>query len=754
MANLRCLVGNNQSALVVPDSLNEFGQQALLDRAPDGIRLIPRPMAVARIWCEKHRKNYLGEGVKSSEGRPLGYLQILHFGMDCWELVLVPIHATEHKTKTYLIPVRNRRDDMLFELPYWGICLTMQLIGSLPINSAAGWRCLFADEGLQQRWWGENADNAMEPINTFLREGIGAKRRREMESWPIYRHLLDHNSDSLNSFESEIRKVYNSQKRNIKDLLCLGTIICGSFAELKYGNGIFAQHCAQIIQEINGDTTSPLHLRFNAAALGAHRLAQAISRNEPSYRDTLTPIDIHTRSTSATNDEIDDWIPLVEARTVEAGNDYVPESPITGLHIEAGEEALSLILRRRGLMDRFEHRRIRADLHQPTDRNEHVSINVRVRPGQGHARAQVTSVNPGIFQTMLNWKTMERCAAPPPPMLSYIPGVTRLYSTSRHFYACREYIARIVHAVDNQEVPDHGTLLDWIKELREGPKRKSQDEMVGMNKWPMRDSNPVRQEDFFKHTSLFGSDGSKEGAARSTLLDEFLDSLARLYKSFRLPPDKNSVKVRDALMRIGGWCYLAIPEQILKDIRLSFEQSTIDIKKVEVESAGLTFHSDEELKKFYSRLIQAIKKRRLNIHYGKEKPERGDANNNWWRSLRNIARFRERATHPEVITREDLDEVLQGVIEMLTIEVRKRKSDQLFSNGVKSTIYLMKRRRFEKSFLNNECEKRKQLQRLLERSRNYVGYTSAGTFVEFALKFLNKEATEQDLLGFLRSDKD
>jgi hypothetical protein len=755
LENLYSLTHPNQPVLVVPDSLNEFGQQALLDQARPELkllRLIPRPMAIARNWCKQHREEYKDEGIDDPEGKCIGYLRVMHLGMDCWELVLVPIHATLHKGKTHLFPVRNRRDDMLYELPYWGIAAILGLEeknGSSDFSE--GWHSIFAEETLQKQWWGKPRPDSFDWLNKFLQNGIANNQRKILSEWPHFKPLIKHLQPPTQAFRSEIHRVFHSQRESVKDMSCRGTIICGSFAELQYGSELFAHHCASLLPKSGGDETKPKVWQHNAPALGAYQLAQAIKNNAPSYRDTLISIEIHTRTVNETQDEIDEWIALVEAKTVEAGDDYVPDKPIPGAHIKAGDESLKLILQRKGFKKDFDYRSIRADLRNPIAQKEKVEINVCVRPGQGHARVKVTSLNPGVFETLLDWKTMEDCEKPAPPMLKYIPGVTIISSTTEHLYACRPQLSQLIEAVESNEIPDTATLISWIKELREGPTSQAKDSSAGMNKWPMTVQYPTQQDDFFKHSSLFGSDGGIDGDTSARLLPRFLEVLNKLYiSSYRHSPRST---ITEGLIRLGGWCYLAIPVPILEDIRESFRKNTQFIRKVDRDSAGLCFHKNEDLKMFYKRLIEAIETRRKSISAGHVKPQKGDVNNDWWRALRNIVRFRENALSRDVISLDQVYEIVDGIILLLTREVNQRASGPLFVNGIKATIYLMKRRRYDPAFLSENCQRRKNLQSLLEDARPYLQSDTTDSFVYIALKFLNKEATDADLLGFLGSDK-
>ncbi len=132
-----------KTAIIVPDSLDEAAQQALIDNF-DAF-LTPRPVAVALSWCRRNADNYQDEGDKSEEGTTIGHLVVITMALDQWEVVPIEIRARIFDKRVWLVPVRNRVYEVE-RIPRFGVGLFIGI--SIPTCNNAGevWQFAFGSK--------------------------------------------------------------------------------------------------------------------------------------------------------------------------------------------------------------------------------------------------------------------------------------------------------------------------------------------------------------------------------------------------------------------------------------------------------------------------------------------------------------------------------------------------------------------------------------------------------------------------------
>ena len=164
-----------------------------------------------------------------------------------------------------------------------------------------------------------------------------------------------------------------------------------------------------------------------------------------------------------------------------------------------------------------------------------------------------------------------------------------------------------------------------------------------------------------------------------------------------------------------------------------------DTSQVDLHTIGLCFKNPADIKLFFAALERLFQLRRTGI-------------NEWLRTSRNIVRFRDYALQPEIVSRSRLENIISGLLRSLENEVRGFNFKRKFDNCVLSSLYLLKRRRYEPDFLTSNNNHFKKLDnifsKLLNTRKNRLSDRQF-TIVSTTLKFLRQEASYADLKGIM-----
>lgn len=200
-----------KTAIVVPDSLNEAAQQALIDNC-DAF-LIPRPVAVALSWCRRNTINFQSEGEKSEGGSSIGHLVIITVALDQWEVVPVEIRAKIFNEKVWLVPVRNRTHEG-GEIPRIGVGLFTGI--SIPDcnNTGEVWQFTFGSEKASSFADGKKvlSQEQINALREYILSGWTARDRNLFSSWDIWTDLFATSSHmSIDRLKEDIVSLYRPQ---------------------------------------------------------------------------------------------------------------------------------------------------------------------------------------------------------------------------------------------------------------------------------------------------------------------------------------------------------------------------------------------------------------------------------------------------------------------------------------------------------------------------------------------------------------
>ncbi|HWD93540.1 MAG TPA: hypothetical protein VG938_14460 [Verrucomicrobiae bacterium] len=732
--------GDCLTTIVVPDALDEAGQQILLDNLKlngfdeDKVHLLPRPLAAALYWCQTADTPKLDQVQAGSdeEGIEAGRLRVLTMSLDLWEAQSFELRARHQHGRVWLVPIRDRSRifEVQPELPFPGLSTALALAQMNPTNDSIGWWArLFASDWLFQRLSETRPLNHAESdaLADLRSKGPSLALRRQVEDLKALKTLWTRCFEGANQSSHIVEAIWQKQEKllGISFQKILSTLATGSFAHLR---GIDNQ---LIAKKMAGSDIAPQSDGYDGPARGAALAAAAISHKLPCYRETLLPLELFVSLRNELGDLTTDWKQLVTAQTIEAGKPWRSPSPVTGLQIMEGNKELWLPLKR-SIHGNEQFRQVASELLEPTKYDEPVRIEVVVKPGQGFARVSIESQKPGVFSTRLDWRTMKECEKPEPPPLTYLPGVSRIVAYKSMFWDAAPLLRTTCNHLEKGTLSANGDLSELIKLL---------------NKWPLaykverRFSRNVA-EDFLLHYGVIGSEGKLEELPDPVLARKFCETLGEAFE-VQLQKKRGSNWTFATLLRAAGWLYLAMPNQCYEYLRIRMSEANSLANKlsaVELHAIGLSFQSPEDLHMFYPLAVSAL---------NRQWPP-----NNWLRAIRNICRFRNHALHPDVITDATLAALVENLYEMMLAETQNQNFANKFNNCLESFPFLLKRRRYDPEFMPPESKMAKKLVALLEhldkkshRLANRMQKVPAST-----LNFLCKKATAIDIGNLLGMD--
>jgi hypothetical protein len=734
------------TAIVVPDALDEAGQQILLDSlsqsgvAADNVHLLPRPLAVALHWCQNaDARTFSVAAGDEEDGKPAGRLRVLTMALDLWEAQSMELRARRYAGRVWLVPVRDRARlvGALPELHSPGLSVAMALARAESNCDRFGWwPHLFASDWMKHRLEAERDMTTIELQS--LREVRSASPpdslRRELAQLNALRPLWSRFFQTGPPLLQVICERWPQQERRLAtDMLqCRATLADGSFARLRMERGVtFAKLAGENVQ-----TGSVGH---EAAVRGAALAAAAIAHGLPCYRETLLPLDLYVLGRDQYDDPAPLWKPLVAAQSVEAGLIWRTPEPVTGLQIREAQDRLLMPLRR-SLRGSSMFRQVGTELTTPANRDEPVRIHVEVKPGQGFARVRIESVTSGLFSTRLDWGTMLACDEPKPPPLAYLPGLSRILADRQMFEVAQPTLESALAALEQNSPAAKERLRDAIRLL---------------NKWPLahnveRNRGRTMAKDFMMHYGVIGSEGKLEILPAPGLARGLRDTIGERFDSL-IRHGRARSALGSTLLRAGGWFYLAMPDECRSYLASQIKAATSDVlalSAVDLHAIGLGITATDELRRFYPLVVEALR-------HSDAKP------NNWLRAVRNICRFCNHALRPDAISDIMLMQLVEELFETMRTQLTGRAfAPRIFGNCLEAIPFLLKRRRYDADFLAPDSAAAGRLIRFLEEvDREYRCRlpTRLQQFPKATLNFLRMQATLTDLeqlLGVEDEDDD
>jgi hypothetical protein len=728
------LLNSCLTAIVVPNALDEAGQQILLDSlaqvglATEKVHLLPRPLAVSLHWCSTLSVPSVGQ-----VDRRIGRVRVVTMALDMWEAVSLGLHACQREDRMWIVPVRNRilPPDAPPELHTLGLSFALALAcADMSRESLGWWPRVFASNWLEKRLAANHdlSPQELQAIREVRSPNLLTSLRQEFSQLGTLQSLWSFLFQSGPISWDAIRQRWEGQERHLGTggLPCTGVLADGSFAGLlirrssTIGEPSISPTLDTILQ------VSPLDRL--AAVRGAALAAAAIANGLPCYRETLLPLDLYVRGTNEYGDPMPQWQKLVVDDSVEAGQLWRSKLG-AGLQIQQGQDQLLLPLRRM-LRGKPMFRQVSTELATAAKHDEPVRVEVEVKPGQGFARVRIESVTPGMFGTRLDWRTMEECDEPKLPQWAYLPGVSRIVPDEQMFNAARPVLEAALHAL-RQNRPDAIALLREAIEV--------------LNDWPLAHNEERKRgrtiaQDFMLHYGVIGSNGNLDKLPEPSLAREIRNAIGEKFDE--LVQQRQTYRpLGKTLLRAGGWFYLAIPLECFNYLQSRLRAANRNLQRLspeELHAIGLAFEAPDDLLQFYPLVVQALRTLRPN---------------NWLRAVRNICRFRNHALHPNAISDSVLYQLTEQIFEMLQRQAEHRNfaRSPIFRNCLEPIPFLLKRRRYDPEFLAPTSPLAQKLIHFLDKV-DRVNHWQLGRLQPVpraTINFLQREATESDIEALL-----
>ncbi len=746
LAAARVPISSRLTTIVVPDALDEAGQQILLESlaqvgmAADNLHLLPRPLAVALNWCST-AKEPVGVADEVEAGTPIGRLRVLTTALDLWEAVSLELRVRSHAGRTWLLPVRDRArlNAALPELQTPGLSFAIALARAEDNGAHLHWwHRLFASDWLTQRLAAAR-DLSSEEIQS-LRE-IRSSRppetlREQLEQIEVLRPITTRLFRDTPSLRDDVARKWQAQERQVgfANYPCKAVLADGALSSLRMERGI---PLGQFVVQHDGDPHSPDWLAgYTAAVHGAALAAAAIGSGLPCYRETLLPLDLYVFAKNDYGDLIPQWRELVKTESVEAGRTWKCPAPVVGLQIREKQDRLRVLLRRK-LAGTAPFRQVTSELLKPAPNDEPVQINIEVRPGQGFAQVRIDSLTPGLFASRLDWRTMAKCDEPKCPPLAYIPGVSRIIPDREMFDRAQSTLEEVLLALVRNSPVVRQRLREAIKLL---------------NKWPLahnveQSRGHTMAKDFMIHYGVIGSEGRLDALPSPELARSLRNAIGEKFASL-VRRGAVSSPLGNSLLRIAGWFYIAIPDECLTFLRSRLPKSSEDsvmLSAVELHAIGLSLSQPSDTSRFFPVCTQALRS-------PKAKP------NNYLRAVRNICRFRNDALSPATISDAVLNQLVDELFEIMRRHLVKGGfAPRIVANCLETLLFLLKRRRYDAGFLAPTSSLAGSLIHFLERVSKYHNWRLPPRLQQVGqttVRFLKMEGTLTDLEDLLSDDQE
>lgn len=345
LLNRQRFEGADTPVVVIPDHLDEYGQQALLDELtkagyPEAI-LIWRPVAAALCWLEAVKGDFVPNKME-----PDDHIHVLYFGPEAIEFTVLRLRVYKVPDRyfdlRYVLPLRDRAKRPLpFCTMDWAGCLIenvletpdkgafFQAFTSFPetwgalANEAPMTSRLLRPWSFFDHWthWSPPSDLPNRslkispgPCNTLRRLFSKSCRLAEWQAGK------DHSN-----WESLLHSQYTLLKGQFPDGRLRGLILCGPLAPKEIPSWLITE-----LENLpNNSVSMPINPEEpeidsvwimpgeNALAKGAALYGYKLQESKPTYLDTMPQVSILAQSRGQYQ-----WIPLLKASEVMGGEIY------------------------------------------------------------------------------------------------------------------------------------------------------------------------------------------------------------------------------------------------------------------------------------------------------------------------------------------------------------------------------------------------------------------------------------------------
>ena len=710
---------------VVPPLLQPAGQQVLVDACQDkgaSAFLVPSTMAAAVAWGRTAAAGPYLQRASDGEGTLVGHLLVIDAGLGPWVAVRVPIVALRWNDAAWIVPLRlpRRRHAVVRGPTGW------QLLTAIASNTGPDW--------LSRLCQGSWLANVLSGAIDLPRDALGGVTQPDASGVASLCGLEAGRSGSFYELLAAIPGAFVD--RFATDLgPRIGCLVVGALSDMC----VAGKSMRSLVAKQMDDQCSPL--AATALATGAAIAAHGCSQQPPwpTWRETLDPIDIYYIGKDQAGDPSSQWKSLITSRTVAAGSDYCNESPIRGLALERGASRVRMVLRRPRDDDpnAYEYREVHTRTVADFKAESRVPLEVRVRAraGQGLAVVHVTARPEDQFATTLDWLSMSATGEPDPPKLGYIPKSVKVRSEAS-LYASAVPDIRALNACIRDTLA-----LATIRradlnnlDIKALAAFRSIKRTITATYWHRKHKIAALDDKYLFYAAL-SRDGSVHPACDAQPVTDvvevagtLLDKMARVYSETA------------RLRRFCAYLYWACPTSVcasaVRRADLALRRQDITVDPADLQVLGLTSRSPHEYMAAY-RLIAAVL------------PGSTSAND-YLRTLRDITRLNDDALSEDALPQDTCAALTATLINYFEWAAGQRKKN-VVANCVEALLYMLKRRRYDPTYLDSTSDLRFQLDVAVAKIQGQnTGdakpwlYRRCITMLDILQRFLQYEATEEE----------
>ncbi len=694
------LTHESEVGLVVPDGLKENERQALLDAcAPHGkVWLIPRTMAAAIAWCRSASAQSYLEG-NADEEKSIGHILLIEAGFGPWAVTAVPIFRVFRGNKNWLVPKREARFRKVVEgLTGWGLLA----------RQAAHHQGRPALARLNDpKWILDLLDGKQALVDDYI--------MKDMPSEAILPSIPGLSSGGV-WHEGHRQLISDVQSlRLLAATDCLGGEMIGALAWAKKQGG----YLRDLLCPVFGNTK--LDISDKAVSAGAALAMIGKANGTPTWFETLEKMSFFYQGENEMEDPVAKWAALLPGTVMDAGSDFESEKPILGLHVPVGMNEITLTLRHEPSDGSpVTYRQTSIMQTKVCEIDTPIRIDVKAKPGQGFAHVMLKSIDPGYFAGRLDWRQMKECEE---PTVTYGYTLTVKLVAHPQLWTTAEAELKILRDVLKGPRREY-LFLDPIRAAT-----NAMNKCVHSVNYKYRSGVAKIEVDDHIYYTPVDVNGKAPTPAGNRLIEEVSEGLV---EHILMGWNKDVTK---GATRLLAWLYRGCPSEVTEEVFAKVGARNTDLGMLDLHIIGLTL-GDKPAS--HIPLYMDIMRAKLPLL---------TAPNNWLRAFRDIVRLNEHALRdvPNVTLEAIIDALLPKFRNAISLGKRS-----VASNCYLSILFLLKRRRYSKSFLGKDDQRYHQILDCLDNLEvaKYKGKPflteSKKTFIESLRRFLAHNATIED----------
>jgi len=683
-----------KTGLAVPDALGVGGQQAILSAVRvSNLVLIPRSIAAVIGYCRA-----------SEASLPKGHITVVDTCFGAWSIAKVPVDSREGPDgKDWNVPVsdnRLRRN----KLGPTGWSILRKALGTpLSQTLTTGWATDILTGKTKL-----NASSTEVPLR--LNEASYSWQSPLIGESSLMKSLeeISHQDDNI-TCESPY-------KRN------LGLIVIGPLAKTRFD----ASSLTQLIQLRLG--LELIETEESSVASGAAWAAAATVNDWPTWLEQLEALEIHYVGPDNLGNQANQWMEVLPSMLVDAGREYRNPKSITGVKLRAGSDIVRMCLRRpNSAEEAWSYREISTKPGKQHRDDVPLQINVCARPGQGFAEVTVSSITDGLFQSVLDWENMQKTGKPPELPKGYIERAVELKAAPELWSNCRDDMMKLRKWLHDGEKED-----DIIEACKSLVRRLNK--TLSAENYQRSYARVVNPNQFALYTPM-GREISPTGPQASEAASLIEHLKAAMLKWIRLNQHAN--RGEKWIKKTAGWLYLGCPSEFTNDAMRDITGHHIAVEEVHLHIVGLCIDSDAECIEFFNSFTR--------------KMHDSTAPNNWMKALRNLIKLNEdslKTVHENLV-----EEMFAQSVNKLAWAYEKRRP-QITFNTLEALFFLLKFRRYHRSFMTKGSALHKRVNDLCQRIQRDTPTLKTKLLTEKFVTFLNWEGNNDGLGDVLQGDDD